>query len=266
MESFRAKMKGRGRPDRWRVPDEEIARLVLQEKSLGQIADQVGLVPGTVAIRLGRLDFPPFLAGPYRFQHGELIATRHLRDTCEDFGLKPLELARRMKVDIPDLYSRLKHYGEDLPLALKWAQKLERVRSRLRRERSPQPASSRGGRPRELLRSEESCIRRQYPKLMQDQLRLRRWLENFEGRIDRRTQKLMWGWLCEQRRLGKIQVLLFWPEFFVWLERTLKRSYLQGGSIAKLGRPLTLDFLARSFHVSVRTIERVIWPGPQATR
>jgi len=258
--------RGRGLPSRWKATDGRIVQLVLQQRSLSEIAAQVGMTRHALAARLRRLGFPRFGAGPYQLRHGEVLATRQLRDACEDFDLKPPELARQMGLPLSKLRLRLKHGRVDAPLALAWARKLQRVQRRLRRERVPRPASSRGGRPRELLPSEEKCIRRQYRKLLQDQVRLRQWFENFEGRISRRTQKLLLVWLCEQRRLGKIQVLLFWPEFFLWLERTFHQSYLQGNPIARLGKPLTLDFLARSFHVSVRTIERVLWPGSPATR
>ncbi len=261
----RERKLGRGLPSRWKATDGRIVQLVLQQRSRSEIAALVGLIPGSITFRLQRLGFPPLQAGPYRFRHGEVSANRHLWETCEDFGLSPSELVRRLGVNRASIYRR-RRASDDVPLPLEWDRRLARLRKRLQRERSPQPASESGGRPRELLPSEEKCIRRQYPTLRQDQLRLRRWFENFEERISRRTQKLLLVWLCEQRRLGKIQVLLFWPEFFLWLEKTFRQSYLQEKPIARLGKPLTLEFLARSFHVSVRTIERVIWPGPQATR
>lgn len=261
IESFRAKMKGRGRPDRWRVPDEEIARLALQEKSLQQIAGQVHLEPSTVRLRLRRIGFPPFQAGPYQFRHGELVAIRDLRDACEDFELKPLELARRMRIDTGDLYRRLKHYREDSPLTLMWAQKLEQVRKRLRRERSQQPASSRGGRPRSLLPSEEKRIPRKYHQLQHDLSRLlRRWREESSGKVSKQALERVLGWLCAQRRAGRIGVLLFMSEFFSWMEKTFRVGYYLEEQALISSKRLALQFLAASYGVSPDTISRIVWP------
>ncbi len=259
-EKLRARMKGKGLSDRWIVTDWGIARFALQGKSPKQIASKVRMKPSTVASRLKKMFFPVFKAGPYRFRHGEVSATRRLRDTMEDFDLRPVELARLMDIPPPNLYRRLS-YPDDFPLPLEWDRRLERVRKKLRRERPPRPASLKGGRPRELLPSEEKQIRRQYRKLVSDLLQLRKWLENFDEDVGAKARRQhVWNWLCQHRRLGKIHVLLFWPPFFDWLEKTFKRAYLQGKSTAKLGKPLALVFLADSYHVSVATVRRAVWP------
>lgn len=269
----REKRMGKALPARWKrvggrvIEDSRVAFLALGGLGPQGISRCTGLSLTAASFRYRRLGFSPKVVARYVF--GEPVTTQHFFDLCEDYAqIKQVsaekarrEVVKRLGISESWASHRLTRLKISQPLSVNLAERFLGLQKSLKREyirRSPGP---KGGRPRSVLPSEEKRIPIKYHQLGDDISRLlRRWREESSGKVSKQALKHVLGWLCAERRAGRIRVLLFMPEFFKWMEKTFRVGYYLDEQALTSSKRLALQFLAASYGVSPDTISRIVWP------
>jgi len=275
------RQRGMSYPDRQVVRDWAIGQRAFQGKRPSEIAAQLGsnyaqapkqkkrtLTCGAVSMRCKRMGLPSFRAGAWIVNRGEVLASRHLLETCQDFNLTGSELADQMGAPRQYISRRLRHSAQDFPLPAKWARALLEVREQLKLERSREAPTPQGGRPRTLLPSGKRLIQRQAHQLVVDLCRLRRWVkESTDGSSGGQSLKLVWNWTCTEHRKGRIKVLLFLQQsLFGWLRQKCRTGYyLHERDLARV-KPTAYGFLAGLHGISEAMIDWLAWPRSSARK
>jgi len=248
--------RGKARPGQWKktlggkvASDFAIAKLRLAGFEMGQLARRVGLKSGVPVLwRLRRMGFPS--GHPCLFERGEPVSGRALLNLFGDFGKTRKEVAGLLGTDVNLIYYHLSPSRLDKPLSVNLAQKVLTLKRALVGQYRSQAASKKGGRPRMLLPSERADLRRKYADLRRELKLLRGWLQ---GETGRQSMARVWQWLCEQSRLGVIRTLLFWPQFFRWMEsRYSMKGFLKVA--AWVPNEVAIEFLADEIGASFDTI------------
>lgn len=245
--------RGKPRPDLQRstARDLDIARLRLRGIETEDIGKKLGLTGGSARERLKRIGFPRGRACLY--EHGTPVTGQRILDTCTDFGKTKRQLATLLGRHSVWLSKVSAGRYLKKPLSVSVAKQLSGMRKTLSEQSRHMTPTPRGGRPRILADSERAAMRSQYHALYQDMKLLWTWLGEQESRTGLDS---VWGWLCEQSRLGRIHTLLFWHQFFDWLNT----SYEQGPFLERSWSPqeLAYQFLADDFHVRYETVRSIV--------
>lgn len=226
------------RADKQRGRDWVIAQLRLAGKDEESIAKAVGISATAIRFRLKRMRFPSG-RGPFAFEHGRVVTAEAVSDVLKASGLTAAELTRIMGRSKASLHHHLRKPGEPIPIVLAIATK-QAARAL--------PRTTSGGRPAVILSGERSRLREAYRELAEDLTLLRAWLKS-----EKRTVARMQDWICNQTRLGTIRRLLFWPEFFQWIDPLVLL-----GSKWRV-KETARDFLAEDYGVSARTVDSIIF-------
>jgi len=146
------------------------------------------------------------------------------------------------------------------PLSLDLARKLLASIMSLSEEFRRSGSTGRGGRPKSLLPSEEKDLPRKYHALKADLELMLTWAETEADVI---TPEILGEWMCQQWRLGKLQVLLFWPSLHPRLleicERVRNRNRFHGGSLGFAER--AKELLCREYSISRAQLVKAISEG-----
>jgi hypothetical protein len=128
---------------------------------------------------------------------------------------------------------------------------------RLRGECAKLGSSAVGGRPKRLLPSEEKELPQKYQALKADLQLLFSWAEKQDTKI---TIDMVGAWMCEQSRLRKLRVLLFWPNLHSKLPVICDgvRHRIRGGLAAA---ERTKDLLCGEYLVSPAALDRILRPS-----
>ena len=146
--------------------------------------------------------------------------------------------------------SRKKGY----PLSLSLAGRLLSSMTSLREEFRSYSPTHKGGRPKALLPSEERDFPRIYRALKGDLQLTLTWAESEAHLI---TSETLGEWMCQQQRLGKLRLLLFWPELHPAVLTICKHvKNRPGGGLGPAER--AKDFLSEHYKLSRRQLERVL--------
>jgi hypothetical protein len=234
----------KSRPWRWKSEDRAasdfgIAEARLRGSTQEVIAKRAGLSETAVYFRLKRLGFP---GRPCIFEHGEPITGRAIRDLLEGFDITTLELTKFMGISRNALYPHMRRPSKVLSPVL--ARAIQAQRRSLQTRRAP---TKEGGRPAALLPAELQSLPEKYRALREELKLLRAYLSEHET-----ARSGLQDWICAQARVGAIRSMMFWPEFFRWIGKGVFDATWKPYEVG-------LDFLAKDYNVSARTIERFVY-------
>jgi hypothetical protein len=171
------------------------------------------------------------------------------------------EITDRLRVNQMWIIHRLRAKDRGRPLSAKMGDRVLSLWKALKDKRQTQSASPKGGRPRNLLPSEESALPRRYQSLRKDLKSLLAWLRDEDGHV---TMRRVREWICEQAQQGRMRTLLIWPEFFKWAGKGFDPQQGTGMDHATFLRgdwrpnELALEFLAQDYGLAPSTVKRLI--------
>lgn len=177
------------------------------------------------------------------------------------------EITRALRVNPHWITHRLRAKDKAAPLSERIGDRLLTVWKSLKSVSRRQGTSSRGGRPKMLLPSEEAALSWKYPSLLGNLKDLLKWLHDQDTNVSLAGMR---AWICAQAKHGRMRtVLFFWPEFFDWLgkgfDRISGRGMNHGMFLAKkpTWRPsdVALDFLAYSYDLAPTTLKDLLKKG-----
>lgn len=239
----------RSRPWRWKSRERNASDFGIAKARLGgathtAIAKRIGLSSTAVYFRLRRLGFP---GRPCVFEHGEPITGRTILDLLETCDVTVLHLTKLIGVSRNALYPHMRR--PDKVLSPDLAHAIQQKREFLPR-RAP---TAKGGRPWAFTAADRRTLRERYGALHAELKLLRGWLSDLGARPSKAAVQ---DWVCAQARVGAIRRLLFWPEFFRWVEDT----YTERGFAGAEWRPqeVAYTFLSKDYGVGYATVVRAL--------
>jgi hypothetical protein len=163
------------------------------------------------------------------------------------------ELARRLNISVRRLHGLLQGTLRH-PLPRHLAEKLLTSTISLRSECQGLGSTAKGGRPKTLLPSEEKELPGKYQSLKSDLGLMLSWADEEVGVI---TLATLGEWMCQQSRLGNLQVLLFWPSLHTQLPAICEdsRNRFRGGLAAA---ERAKELLCKEYAISPRALDRAI--------
>lgn len=248
---------GKSHPQQWKrlngqfVTDTRVAELRLEGKRISDIARITGLSTMATHFRLKRMKFP--MGWPHVYQHGEALNGAHLHALRSDFGKSRRELAALLGMDHSKISRYLALGRQHQPLPSNVARRVLLIQPLLRQEQRKKSPTASGGRPKLLLPTERRELPTKYHVLLRDLKLIHRFLKDQYGLA---SLAQVWDRVCQLRRQGEIQVLLFWPQFYRWLCRATDEQAFVAG--AWVPADLALEFLADDYQAGVETIRRAV--------
>ena len=244
--------RGKALPDLWKktagghtITDFEIARLCLRGKKTAEIAQHLGLSDKPIQMRRRRMGFP---AGrPCLFEHGKPLTGQDALNLCTDYDKTKKEIAERL--DVSQQWMSTIARNPDRPLTVELGNRVLKADRNLLETFRVKRTIGESGRPKHLPTSKENKLPERYGDLLSDLQALRDWIRTHDTRPkwDR-----IWEWLCQQSRAGQLRALLFWPQFFAWIEKNQDGvPFFNDGELSSdIPSDIAIEFLAKSFDVS----------------
>ncbi len=211
--------RGKALPDLWKktagghtITDFEIARLCLRGKKTAEIAQHLGLSEKSIQMRRLRIGFPT--GRPCLFEHGKPLTGQDALNLCTDYDKTKKEIAERLGVS--QNWMSVVARNPDRPLTAELGNRVLKADRNLLETFRVKRTIGESGRPKHLPTSKENKLPERYGDLLSDLQALRDWIRTHDTRPkwDR-----IWEWLCQQSRAGQLRALLFWPQFFAWIEK-----------------------------------------------
>ena len=113
-------------------------------------------------------------------------------------------------------------------------------------------ATAIGGRPK-LLPSEQAALPFKYRRLRLDLKALARWLK---GEDKNPTLRRVRERISDEAKRDRMRTLLFWPEFFVWIDKHGEEwGFLSGDWVPS---DLAIEFLASDYAVGATTVRDLV--------
>ncbi len=240
-----------------------------EQLSIEEAAERLGVLPMWVrdhARRAARVRLGTRRGGRIYLGNAQL---RHLTEELERLRSEQKEARARREITAvlhinPHwITHRLRAKDASAPLSEKMGERILAVWEMLKSELRKQGASPKGGRPKKLLPSEEAALPLRYRSLLRDLKGLLKWLRDQDDRISPTGLR---GWICSQAKQGRMRTLLFWPQFFKWLEDGFEAQTGRGMDwptfLAKnpTWRPseVALDFLGHDYDLSPTTLKDLL--------
>jgi len=221
----------------------------LKGKERKEITTRFDLWAGTVNRLCQAIGLP---SRPARYWRGEPLGQRHVHDLMRDFDLSEVKLARLMGLPVHRIRRPLSQKRKGRTLQLDVANRLLKLRERLRTQTRHSGVRLTGGRPPKLTPSEAREIPWKFRVMVRELNELRKALPSTNQPL---AIKVIGECLCALARREEARLLLYWGRpFLAWLkrERDLNTEALSPASTA------VTEFFAAEYGVSEDTIQNLL--------